>query len=500
VRLLAPQGFDAARFDPRQSSILHDELPGLELAFDAEAARGLLQSSLIGGELARYEVAECRPGQASYVPGVCCVIRYQIELRERGGDGSVPALINVRVHPSLETSGSYLDERLAPLAETARLRDDLVTFANPVARIDELRATASVFPIDGELPTLVAATDRAAMLDILRDALPVVVTSPFQPSSCHVELGHYGRQHRCVLKYNVEGTASDGQRGEGWVVYGKVAADGRGVLTGPIIDGLNERVLHGPEPLFTIPSSFGYLPDLQLVLLESIPGIPRVAQLLEARLNGDQEMASEPLALEGAIDACARIAAALHASGIELGARREMDDELTEVSRDLEAMSRVTPELGALLAPWLNELIAFARRTNPLPLCLSHGDFKYTQLIFAGSRSGLVDFDTICQAEPALDLGQYMAYVRVAERKALKAAAPDTSIADALCVRFLDAYVEARTNGDRMREELVRSARLYELVSLFRLAFHSWQKFKASRLTYVIPIIQERLSLLKAPV
>ena len=82
-------------------------------------------------------------------------------------------------------------------------------------------------------------------------------------------------------------------------------------------------------------------------------------------------------------------------------------------------VERFSPDLGAGSSPgcirWR------ARRNGHVPqLCFGHGDYTYTQLIFDGTSSGLVDFDTICRAEPALDLGQFLAYSRLAVLKARK--------------------------------------------------------------------------------
>ena len=95
-----------------------------------------------------------------------------------------------------------------------------------------------------------------------------------------------------------------------------------------------------------------------------------------------------------------------------------------------------------------------AAKTDALSLCFSHGDFTYTQLIFEGRQCGLVDFDTVCQAEPALDLGQFMAYQRLAIRKDQRPDAPLSEAAtEQLCGQFLNAYefaVDERW-GDKQR-------------------------------------------------
>src|SRR3712207_8430077 len=56
-----------------------------------------------------------------------------------------------------------------------------------------------------------------------------------------------------------------------------------------------------------------------------------------------------------------------------------------------------------------------AAECDPLPLVPSHGDLTPGQILFDGARPGLLDFDTVCQAEPALDLGQFLAYLRSEE-------------------------------------------------------------------------------------
>jgi len=198
--------------------------------------------------------------------------------------------------------------------------------------------------------------------------------------------------------------------------------------------------------------------------------------------------------LEDAIDTCGRVAAALHSSGITVGPRRAVEDELSELRRHVEVLERISPRLGSRFAHWLARVSAYAASSPPSDLAFGHGDFSYTQLIFAGTQCGLVDFDTVCQAEPSLDLGQFLAYLRVATMKPLEGPSEEGRVmADRLCARFVDAYIESA--GERGVPEVVSSrAPLYELISLLRLAFHSWQKFKVKRLGYVMSVIEDRLS------
>jgi aminoglycoside phosphotransferase (APT) family kinase protein len=157
-------------------------------------------------------------------------------------------------------------------------------------------------------------------------------------------------------------------------------------------------------------------------------------------------------------------------------------------------VSQVFPELGAQIKSWINQTVEFAQDYPAMPLCFSHGDFTYTQLIFDGKDGGLVDFDSICQAEPAHDLGQYLAYQRLSILKTQDPNLPVSAKAvERLCALFLDTYIEASKN--RIADEGVLRGRvaIYELISLIRLALHSYEKLKGSRLKQTLSLLEERM-------
>ncbi|MFN2490067.1 MAG: phosphotransferase [Actinomycetota bacterium] len=475
---------DPAEFDLLSSPLLRAEMPGVELAFDGASMRRHLQAALLDG--GRYTIEGCLPGHATYIAGSCSLMRYEIELRDNDSGEVIPKLVNARVWRSRSDAAAYFTERLAPVAEKMSSRVESVPLAHSAAVIEPLNMTVSVWPVDGELPTLIGATDPPAILELLSRALPAARAGDFVPRSCSVSLGHYGRQHRCLLKYELEGADE-----RSLLIYGKVAADGRGALTEPVIAAIRDEVLAHTPDAFAIPRSFGFFSHLQLVLLESIPGVPQVAQLLKARLRGEGGEPAAP-SLEEAIDSCARVAALLHSSGISEGRPRRLDDELAMLHAAEVAIGTASPGFALRFGRWINGVERHASSSRPSPPCFSHGDFSYTQLIFAGRDCGLVDFDTMCRAEPALDLGQFLAYLRVAMMKSQKTATPeDSTMVEGLCARFLGTYVEE--SAPEHAAAALERVPIYELISLLRLAFHSWQKFKPSRLSAVAPVIEERL-------
>jgi Phosphotransferase enzyme family len=470
-----------ARLDPLSSGALEHELPVVRTAFDAEAMRTHLEAALIGPR-GSAKVRHCRPAQAIFLDGDCCVVRYELDVEDATGRVR-PTLVTGRFYADPDRAAAYVAERLPPLAALVRGRPEVAPFAVPAACIDTLGMVAQVFPIDGELPTLVEATDPAVAARVLAELLAASGHAETEVLACRVEPVHYNRRHRCMSRYHLD--LAGGRR---VVLYGKVSNDGAGARTPAVVDDLRATL---PGARFALPECLGFRQDLQLVVLTEIPGVPQVAQLLRARLRGEPSPVSG-LALEEAVDACGEIAAALHGSGLRRGAARPLRGELARLRAEVAPIRRLTPELGERLTRWLEQQESAAAATDPLPLCQSHGDFTYTQLIFDGPRSGLVDFDTFCQAEPALDLGHFLAYLRFAEAKARGAtsAAEQAELIERLADRFTAAYTGA--GGDAAALERVA---VYEALSLVRQAAHAWQNLKGARLEQVVTVLAERVPL-----
>lgn len=161
-------------------------------------------------------------------------MRYELVVKDQAHNRTFKPLVLARIFPggaqSHATATRYFQEKVLPLVAAMQKRPELEPFATPAALLNDLPMVLHVFPLDGELPTLVQTTDPAYMLDLLRSALPAAHDHHLILDSCQVDLGHYGRQHRCVLRYTIDGHSATTQEQSRQQVYGKVAADGRGEL------------------------------------------------------------------------------------------------------------------------------------------------------------------------------------------------------------------------------------------------------------------------------
>jgi len=488
---------DAATFDLLRSPLLQQRLPGLTTAFAATTMATRLQAALLGEENSRYQLVRCTPGKAAYLPEEGCTLRYEVIINDCQQDEVLTPLVLARIFPTLAAAEAYLHEKLQPLVVAMQGRPEIAPFAQPAALLPELNMVVHVFPLDGELPTLVSATDPAQMLHLFATALPVARDGQFTLETCQVALGHYGRRHRCVLRYVVDGHWVHNQLPGRQEVYAKVAADGRGELVDQALTLLRRRLREFNSTVnFAIPQTLGYYPDLQLILLDAVPGKPRIASLLKEQTSEARNGASDSLTLEQALETAATIVAHLHLSDIQLGRLRTLQDELADLQEVCQVARQLTPALALQLQEMINRLKPYLTQ-RPLAYCFSHGDYTHTQLIFDGLQSGLVDFDTVCQAEPALDLGQFQAYLRLAAAKALSPA-PDASPdrADQLCTQFMKSYTQTMGYPDMTTIQLLDRVAVYEVVSLLRIALHSWQKLKPVRLEQVMTILEERIACL----
>ena len=487
--------------DLPRSALFQKKVPALVEAFDADRMKQTLQDTLLDSKDGHYSIVNCLPGKALYLPDHIINMQYKLTILDSTSNETIATLVNARLFQDLSSCKRYLETMLVPIAARMEGRPEIKPFARPVAILEHLNMVLSAFPIDGLIPTLVDATDPNKISSLLAETLPEALSGQFLVKDVRLLLAHYGRYKRCVLRYSIDGLQTESLTPQNMTVYGKVDADGLGGLTVSIISALREK-LHEPEVLyrFRVPHSLGYFPELKILMMEALPGKPFFKDLLKTWSSSSHEFGNEKpsqaseMTLEKAVRTCALIAATLHSSKIKLGPRNTLEMQVAKLQDEADVLSWVSNELGAQIKSWINQTVEFAQAYPAMQPCFSHGDFTYTQLIFDGTDGGLVDFDSICQAEPPQDLGHYLAYQRL---NIIKDQDPNFPFApeaiEHLCALFLDTYIDV-SKGWIADEGLLRGrVAIYELISLIRLTLHSWEKMKGSRLKQTMALLEERI-------
>ena len=183
------------------------------------------------------------------------------------------------------------------------------------------------------------------------------------------------------------------------------------------LDG--SRVPRLPEPL-------GCLPGEHLVLIGTVPGSP----VIERLRGGDVGLAKS----------IADALYSLHASGAQLPRAHRPADELSTLSARVARLSLGAPALAAAARDAHDAILACAAqdwtwRQRPL-----HRDFYPEQVLVDGDRIGFVDLDDAAMGEPAIDVANFAAHLR------LIAIRDDGS--DALA-RAESAFIERYSTVDR---------------------------------------------------
>lgn len=115
-----------------------------------------------------------------------------------------------------------------------------------------------------------------------------------------------------------------------------------------------------------------------------------------------------------ALRRAARALAELHTSAEVLPAApaRTGADEAGKAAKRAKTLGGHVPELAdqaARVARAIGEALTDLTLERPVP---SHGSFKPSQLLFRSDSVFVIDFDQYCEADAALDVGYFLAYLR----------------------------------------------------------------------------------------
>jgi aminoglycoside phosphotransferase (APT) family kinase protein len=105
----------------------------------------------------------------------------------------------------------------------------------------------------------------------------------------------------------------------------------------------------------------------------------------------------------------------------ELGPRKETvwtaEDEIEVLEHWRSQIGTYRPDLAPVLETALTKIARGLRRAPSVAPAICHRDFHEGQLLLSGASCGVLDFDTLCLADPALDIGNFSAHVRLSEMR-----------------------------------------------------------------------------------
>jgi Ser/Thr protein kinase RdoA (MazF antagonist) len=185
-----------------------------------------------------------------------------------------------------------------------------------------------------------------------------------------------------------------------------------------------------------------FLPDLAMVLQNPIEGVP-----LDSLISCNTDTC-DPRGFAGTLAAASALAA-FHASGLVAGKPRSIKAELARFKKRGARIGEINPELGNniikladALSAWLDTLDQWGTT-----IALVHGDCKPAQFLINDQQVALLDFDHCGMADPAVDVGTFLATLQQMKVKQTMKnrgkPARCTSWLPSLKRQFLEAYCGA---------------------------------------------------------
>jgi hypothetical protein len=348
-----------------------DEAPGAAFGFDPDLPA--LPQAFAPAEVARLlappggDAAKLRRQDTKYQPGVRCAVTYEVGLT--GADGTCRRTIGVVTATPQGLQRRFLEE-------------------------------------DARLGGLAEALDGRRMAERLAAVLGPV-------DACAAVPVRYKPGDRCVIRYELRTAA--GAR----VLFGKLLADGWNAKLA-LLDALAAAGRADPAVPPTLPV-VAHLPDLGLLLQ---PAVDRAVELNRAGFDP-----AVPAATRAAwLRAAGRHLAGLQRCALPGAPERPLAGDLDELVGYLAPLRQAAPPLARRYHALLE---ALARRVHAAPApppVAGHGAFRTDQFLLAGGGEGgdpgggagtdatgarlvMIDLDGACYAEPARDLGNFLAYL-----------------------------------------------------------------------------------------
>jgi hypothetical protein len=253
--------------------------------------------------------------------------------------------------------------------------------------------------LDTALPTMAAALDRDSAERAFAHRFPALERGGVSPSVLAVRVAAHKPGRRCLLEYRLGVTQPDG-RIDVVDVLGKIRVNRFGHSGYRLLRALWEAGFHGDHPDgVSVPEPLGTVADLQMWVQRKVPG-----RVVTALLDERAHETPLPERLAAAVQK-------LHLARVPADRRHTMADEIRILDRCLSDVSAVHPEL----APRLTRLSHACERVAALlpepQWCGSHRDFYADQVLVTETRLFMIDFDLYCEADPGLDVGNFLGHV-----------------------------------------------------------------------------------------
>jgi hypothetical protein len=285
---------------------------------------------------------------------------------------------------------------------------------------------------------------------LVRAALPPISDGPSHRSA---ELLAHRLGKRCVVRFGGSDRATQG--GAGVIAKMFPAGRGRAQAAHKTMCELWQAGLAEGNAV-RIPRALAVVPDWDMVLMEDVSREPVCC------LSGDDPGAG--------VQAAGRALRALHRCEVRVGRRHGVDEEQAILDSWVELVSAVYPHRRDVFRQARAWTVTELQRCREFEPAVVHRDFHEKQVALGARATVLMDFDTLCLSDPAIDIGNFIAHLQLAGLEE-RIASPES-----LAQAFLDGYAGAADPRFRARAIAHQRATLLRLACLNAFSEHRRQR------------------------
>jgi len=416
-----------------------EKLTGVRrLLFGVKAERLFRQtlSALLGNESL---VGPCRLCHVRFKPGHKLTAYYDVSVE---GHGSRPVAAIWRGRPG--GARRQAQDQLFAIHADAAARGLLAPFRALAAESPERHLQVQVAPLDLEFPQLVRVFDQRYAIEKLGAA------GESFSSHATVRFVRYRPGLRHLVRYEPP------SRGEVAPVFAKLSPPHDSARAFRVSTALHHW-LAGERAPVTCPRPLAFSAADSAVLYPEVAGLPLLERLRRPGQDAMQwvRRAGEALGVLHRAPQSVTEGLAIH----------DFQSELDVIEQASSFLHALLPRAGATIRALLESARELHAMLPEEPPTATHGDLKVEHLWITESGLTVIDFDTCALSDPALDVGTFLADLRVCY------STYDLPGMEEAQRHFLEGYSSGAPDG-----RLVRG-RLYEALEIVKLVARRVQLF-----------------------
>ncbi len=418
------------------------EFPGIQKALDVEGVLDSIRQATAADDTALVGASIL---DVRYRPDGPCWILYRLKGRSRSGR-SMRQLASARLLRRGENADP-VPERW--IAQYRSLGEKLLE--TPILHVDDVPMVVYAYPLDLSLPGLFDAADPIRMKAHLN-----ATWAERKVRVLDVEVAPLGYTPGARAAFSYEVTSESRETGvpELRRFVGKMHA--KKPASRLFADAW--ALWRAGKGKLAVAPPVGYIGAVGLTLQEKLDGV---------RLGGVVE---EPHFVKR-VRRTARVLAAMHRLALPLSTRRKAVEEAATVHRWAGVLTAIRPELASRVDR-LRDRLASEIEARTLLSAPIHADFHHTNVLVDGDRVRVIDLDEMAFGDPMVDVGRFMASLRVPARRAFGNIEALGGASEA----FLEEYLK-RTGGYEPRARLFEAASLLIAAgSSFRIQRPGWEE------------------------